>query len=98
LEYWVKRTVMNNFMRMLSIPVLVAMLWLGTGCTGAALSVGVGNGYGHHYGDRRLPYDYFYYDDYYDGMWDRDYVYYDDGWYYQGYDTPYYYDYDPYVW
>ncbi|MDQ3023714.1 MAG: hypothetical protein M3R04_04900 [bacterium] len=87
---------MSYFMRLLSIPVLIAMLWLGTGCGPAGFSVGVTDGY--RYGDRRLPRDYFYADDYYDGYWYQDYVCYDDSWYYQGQDTPYYYDYDPYWW
>jgi hypothetical protein len=87
---------MSYYMRILSIPVLIAMLWLGGGCAGAAYSIGVEDGY--YYGARRLPLDYFYVDSYYDGYWYQDYVCYNDGWYYQGYDTPYYYDYDPYWW
>ncbi len=86
---------MSHLLRLLSIPVLVAALMFGTGCGPATFSVGVSDNY--RYGQRRLPLNYFYYDDYYDGMWKDDYVCYDGSWYYHGQDTPYYYD-DPYYW
>ena len=90
---------MSNFLRILSIPVLVAVLAAGSGCGPATVSLGVDDGgyNGYHYGSRRVPLDYFYYDNYYDGMVDQDYVCYGDYWYYHGQDTPYYYD-DPYWW
>jgi hypothetical protein len=90
---------MSNLVRMISIPVLAAVLFFSAGCGPATVSVGGGDGYydDYRYGDRRLPLGYFYYTDYYDGMWNDDYVCYGDSWYYHGYDTPYYYD-DPYYW
>lgn len=87
---------MSYLQRLISIPVLIAVLLLGSGCSGATWTVGVSDGY--RYGARRLPLSYFYVDNYYNGYWHQDYVCYGDYWYYQGYDTPYYYDYDPYWW
>jgi hypothetical protein len=80
---------------MISIPVIAAVLFFSAGCGPATVTVGANDGY--YYGARRLPQSYFYYDDYYDGLWYDDYVCYGDYWYYHGEDTPYYYD-DPYWW
>jgi hypothetical protein len=88
---------MSYLVRILSIPLIAAVVFFSAGCGPATVSVGGGYNDGYRYGDRRLPVSYFYYDDYYDGLWHDDYVCYDDAWYYQGYDTPYYYD-DPYYW
>ena len=91
---------MNYLVRLLSIPVLAAVLFFGAGCGPATVAVGAHDGYyddNYYYGARRLPLNYFYTDYYYDGLWYDDYVCYGDYWYYHGYDTPYYYD-DPYTW
>jgi hypothetical protein len=82
--------------RVLAALALTIALFV-TGCSG--VSVGVGYNDDYYYGARRLPLNYFYYDNYYDGLIYNDYVCYDDYWYYQGYGTPYdYYWDDPYTW
>ena len=60
---------MSYLVRMISIPLIAAVLFLSAGCGPATVTVGAGNdGYSNYrYGDRRLPLDYFYYDNYYDG-------------------------------
>jgi hypothetical protein len=79
-----------NRLLTITIAVIGALLMVSCG----QMSVGVG------YGDRDYwrPRRYFSVDPYYlyDGYWHDGYCYYDDGWYYHGYDTPYYYLYDPY--
>jgi len=89
---------MSYYLRLLSIPILAAVLFASTSCGPATVTVGNDGYYDnqYYYGARRLPLDYFYYNDYYDGMQYQDYVVYGDYWYYHGEDTPYY-D-DPYVW
>ena len=87
---------MSYLVRILSIPVLAAVLYFSAGCGPATVTVGASND-GYYYGAHRLPRSYFWADDYYDGLWYDDYVCYGDYWYYHGEDTPYYYD-DPYTW
>jgi len=84
---------MSKYLRILSIPLALAALLL-AGCGPATIGVGVSDGY--YYGAHRLPRDYFYEPDYYDGLWYQDYVMYDGSWYYQGDGTPY--AYDSYTW